>query len=239
MHLHWLESMHLFVLLMDCLSSAVSALQEQGFLLDCSVSPAPRTASGIQWVLVGWAFTCERSQTHLYTHSSLFTASLLIQAIPNSAQVLCTCCFFCPRHPPFCFLSVTLHTSGCSQASLPPGSPPDFSLMSHRGISRVSCAPCGNGFHEGGKSVCSLFTQGLAHSWKFLYWTKNKNMNGLRIIKSCRFWSDHCICAGLTPHSLSYFILTINLRGQCDWPHFTDKGIKAQGRPSVVLKGMY
>ena len=73
------------------------------------VSPAPRTASGIQWVLIGWTFTCERSQTHLYTHSSLFIASLLLQAIPNSGQVLCSCCFFCPRHPPFCFLSATLH----------------------------------------------------------------------------------------------------------------------------------
>lgn len=109
MHLHWLESMHLFVLLMDSFLCSVSSPKVWDSCTDCSVSSTPRTASGLQWVLIGWTFACERSQTHLYTHSSLFIASLLLQAIPNSGQVLCTCCFFCPRHPPICFLSATLH----------------------------------------------------------------------------------------------------------------------------------
>ena len=109
MHLHWLESMHLFVLLMGSFLCSVSSPKVWDSCTDCSVSSTPRTASGLQWVLIGWTFACERSQTHLYTHSSLFIASLLLQAIPNSGQVLCTCCFFCPRHPPICFLSATLH----------------------------------------------------------------------------------------------------------------------------------
>lgn len=97
------------VLLMDSFLCCVSSPKVWDSCMDCSVSSAPRTASGLQWVLIGWTFACERSQTHLYTHSSLFIASLLLQAIPNSGQVLCTCCFFCPRHPPIRFLSATLH----------------------------------------------------------------------------------------------------------------------------------